>query len=88
MQAGKAAGSREGGRPLQLTMKRGYEVLRDPHLNKGMAFTLEERQQLNIHGLLPPCFLSQDVQVLIILKNFERLTSDLDRYILLMSLQD
>lgn len=34
MQAGKAAGSREGGRPLQLTMKRGYEVLRDPHLNK------------------------------------------------------
>uniref|UniRef100_A0A8C4XIN0 Malic enzyme n=1 Tax=Falco tinnunculus TaxID=100819 RepID=A0A8C4XIN0_FALTI len=54
----------------------------------GMAFTLEERQQLNIHGLLPPCFLGQDAQVYGILKNFERLTSDLDRYILLMSLQD
>uniref|UniRef100_A0A8C3STT2 Malic enzyme n=1 Tax=Chelydra serpentina TaxID=8475 RepID=A0A8C3STT2_CHESE len=54
----------------------------------GMAFTLEERQQLNIHGLLPPCFLSQDVQVLRILVNFERQTSDLDRYILLMGLQD
>uniref|UniRef100_A0A8B9M2G2 NADP-dependent malic enzyme n=1 Tax=Accipiter nisus TaxID=211598 RepID=A0A8B9M2G2_9AVES len=53
-----------------------------------MAFTLEERQQLNIHGLLPPCFVSQDAQVYSILKNFERLTSDLDRYILLMSLQD
>ncbi|XP_025976820.1 NADP-dependent malic enzyme [Dromaius novaehollandiae] len=88
MQAGKAAASREGGKPLQLTMKRGYEVLRDPHLNKGMAFTLEERQQLNIHGLLPPCILSQDVQVFSLLQNFERLTSDLDRYILLMSLQD
>ncbi|KAM9196371.1 NADP-dependent malic enzyme isoform 1-T1 [Mergus octosetaceus] len=86
--AGKAAQSRDAARPLQLTMKRGYEVLRDPHLNKGMAFTLEERQQLNIHGLLPPCFLGQDVQVFSILKNFERLTSDLDRYILLMSLQD
>lgn len=49
------------------------------YLLQGMAFTLEERQQLNIHGLLPPCFLSQDVQVLTILKNFERLTSDLDR---------
>ncbi|KAM8809744.1 NADP-dependent malic enzyme [Eudromia elegans] len=85
MQAEKAAA---GGGRLQLTMKRGYEVLRDPHLNKGMAFTLEERQQLNIHGLLPPCFLSQDVQVYTILQNFERLTSDLDRYILLMSLQD
>uniref|UniRef100_A0A8C0BD77 Malic enzyme n=1 Tax=Buteo japonicus TaxID=224669 RepID=A0A8C0BD77_9AVES len=55
---------------------------------QGMAFTLEERQQLNIHGLLPPCFVSQDAQVYSILKNFERLTSDLDRYILLMSLQD
>ncbi|XP_059687277.1 NADP-dependent malic enzyme [Gavia stellata] len=88
MQAGKAPESREAGRPLQVTMKRGYEVLRDPHLNKGMAFTLEERQQLNIHGLLPPCFLGQDAQVFTILKNFERLTSDLDRYILLMSLQD
>ncbi|XP_074778841.1 NADP-dependent malic enzyme [Athene noctua] len=88
MQAGKAAESRDTGRRLQVTMKRGYEVLRDPHLNKGMAFTLEERQQLNIHGLLPPCFLGQDAQVYSILKNFERLTSDLDRYILLMSLQD
>ncbi|KAM6139647.1 NADP-dependent malic enzyme isoform 2-T2 [Phoenicopterus ruber ruber] len=88
MQAGKAAESRDAGRPLQVTMKRGYEVLRDPHLNKGMAFTLEERQQLNIHGLLPPCFLGQDTQVYSILRNFERLTSDLDRYILLMSLQD
>ncbi|XP_064025335.1 NADP-dependent malic enzyme [Pogoniulus pusillus] len=88
MQVGKAAESRGAGRALQLTMKRGYEVLRDPHLNKGMAFTLEERQQLNIHGLLPPCFLGQDTQVYSILKNFERLTSDLDRYILLMSLQD
>ncbi|XP_019393228.1 PREDICTED: NADP-dependent malic enzyme isoform X1 [Crocodylus porosus] len=53
-----------------------------------MAFTLEERQQLNIHGLLPPCFLSQEVQVLRILTNFERQASDLDRYILLMGLQD
>uniref|UniRef100_A0A8D0GD68 Malic enzyme n=1 Tax=Sphenodon punctatus TaxID=8508 RepID=A0A8D0GD68_SPHPU len=53
-----------------------------------MAFTLEERQQLNIHGLLPPCILSQDVQVLRVLVNFERQTSDLDRYILLMGLQD
>uniref|UniRef100_A0A8C3KEV5 Malic enzyme n=1 Tax=Calidris pygmaea TaxID=425635 RepID=A0A8C3KEV5_9CHAR len=85
MQAGKAAERRD---TPQLTMKRGYEVLRDPHLNKGMAFTLEERQQLNIHGLLPPCFVGQDAQVYSILKNFERLTSDLDRYILLMSLQD
>uniref|UniRef100_A0A8C5REG6 Malic enzyme n=1 Tax=Laticauda laticaudata TaxID=8630 RepID=A0A8C5REG6_LATLA len=54
----------------------------------GLAFTLEERQQLNIHGLLPPCFFSQDMQVLIALKKFERQATDLDRYILLMGLQD
>nr|XP_020650610.1 NADP-dependent malic enzyme [Pogona vitticeps] len=70
------------------TMKRGYDVMRYPSLNKGLAFTLEERQQLNIHGLLPPCFLSQEAQVLRVLRNFERQTSDLDRYILLMGLQD
>ncbi|KAG8444830.1 hypothetical protein GDO86_009836 [Hymenochirus boettgeri] len=70
------------------TKKRGYDITRDPHLNKGMAFSLEERLQLGIHGLLPPCFLSQDVQVLRVLKNFERQKCDLDRYILLMGLQD
>ncbi|XP_053316056.1 NADP-dependent malic enzyme [Spea bombifrons] len=70
------------------TRKRGYDITRDPHLNKGMAFSLEERLQLGIHGLLPPCFLSQDVQVLRVLRNYERQKCDLDRYILLMGLQD
>lgn len=35
MQAAKGDEKRrDAARPLQLTMKRGYEVLRDPHLNK------------------------------------------------------
>ncbi|ERE75374.1 NADP-dependent malic enzyme [Cricetulus griseus] len=55
---------------------------------KDLAFTLEERQQLNIHGLLPPSFISQEIQVLRVVKNFERLNSDFDRYLLLMDLQD
>lgn len=75
-------------RTFQYTRKRGYDITRDPHLNKGMAFSLEERLQLGIHGLLPPCFLSQDVQVLRVLRNYERQKCDLDRYILLMGLQD
>uniref|UniRef100_A0A8C8BJ91 Malic enzyme n=1 Tax=Otus sunia TaxID=257818 RepID=A0A8C8BJ91_9STRI len=54
----------------------------------GMAFTLEERLQLGIHGLLPPCFLSQDVQVLRVMKNYENKSNDLDKYIVLMTLQD
>uniref|UniRef100_A0A8C2L732 Malic enzyme n=1 Tax=Cyprinus carpio TaxID=7962 RepID=A0A8C2L732_CYPCA len=55
---------------------------------RGMAFTLEERLQLGIHGLLPPCFLSQDVQVLRVMKSYETRSNPLDKYILLMTLQD
>ena len=38
-------------RVVQVT---GMDYLREPKLFKGMAFTLEERQKLGIHGLLPP----------------------------------
>uniref|UniRef100_A0A8C5AJ71 Malic enzyme n=1 Tax=Gadus morhua TaxID=8049 RepID=A0A8C5AJ71_GADMO len=53
-----------------------------------MLFGLEERLQLGIHGLLPPCFLSQDVQVLRVMKSYETRSNPLDKYILLMTLQD
>ncbi|XP_051843249.1 NADP-dependent malic enzyme, mitochondrial isoform X2 [Antechinus flavipes] len=78
-----------GSHPVPLALKkRGYDVTRNPHLNKGMAFTLEERLQLGIHGLLPPCFLSQDVQLLRVMRYYEKQPSDLDKYIILMTLQD
>uniref|UniRef100_A0A3Q3E9H1 Malic enzyme n=1 Tax=Labrus bergylta TaxID=56723 RepID=A0A3Q3E9H1_9LABR len=54
----------------------------------GMAFSLEERLQLGTHGLLPPCFISQDVQLLRVLKNYDMQKDDLDRYVFLMGLQD
>ncbi|KAM4702303.1 NADP-dependent malic enzyme, mitochondrial isoform 1-T3 [Discoglossus pictus] len=72
----------------QAIKKRGYDITRNPYLNKGMAFTLEERLQLGIHGLLPPCFLSQDVQALRVIKSYETKSNDLDKYIILMTLQD
>uniref|UniRef100_A0A7N4PJ07 Malic enzyme 3 n=1 Tax=Sarcophilus harrisii TaxID=9305 RepID=A0A7N4PJ07_SARHA len=78
-----------GSHPVPLALKkRGYDVTRNPHLNKGMAFTLEERLQLGIHGLIPPCFLSQDVQLLRVMRYYEKQPSDLDKYIILMTLQD
>ncbi|XP_041270091.1 NADP-dependent malic enzyme, mitochondrial isoform X1 [Onychostruthus taczanowskii] len=82
------ARSSQAGGAAPAVKKRGYDITRNPHLNKGMAFTLEERLQLGIHGLLPPCFLSQDVQLLRVMKNFEKQSSDLDKYIILMTLQD
>ncbi|KAM6139903.1 NADP-dependent malic enzyme, mitochondrial [Pterocles gutturalis] len=84
----QAGGSPATPRRALAVKKRGYDITRNPHLNKGMAFTLEERLQLGIHGLLPPCFLSQDVQVLRVMKNFENKANDLDKYIVLMTLQD
>ena len=36
------------------TTARGYEVLRDPALNKGTSFSLEERKALDLTGILPP----------------------------------
>ncbi|KAM3613946.1 uncharacterized protein V6R79_007491 [Siganus canaliculatus] len=53
-----------------------------------MAFSLEERLQLGTHGLLPPCFINQDVQLLRVLKNYAMKKDDLDRYVFLMGLQD
>ncbi|KAJ3597228.1 hypothetical protein NHX12_000756, partial [Muraenolepis orangiensis] len=54
----------------------------------GMAFSLKERLQLGIHGLLPPCFISQDLQLLQVLRNYDLKKDDLDRYVFLMGLQD
>ncbi|XP_040004583.1 NADP-dependent malic enzyme, mitochondrial [Xiphias gladius] len=87
-QAARVCHSGANRRASVSTKKRGYDITRNPHLNKGMAFTLEERLQLGIHGLLPPCFLSQDVQVLRVMKSYETRSNPLDKYILLMTLQD
>ncbi|CAF3953745.1 unnamed protein product, partial [Rotaria sp. Silwood2] len=67
---------------------KGVELLRNPALNKGMGFTLEERQHMGIHGLLPPAVLTQDIQALRFMINFHRLNNDLDRYSELMNLSD
>ena len=34
-------------------MKRGYELLRDKHAYRSLAFTREERDRLGLRGLLP-----------------------------------
>jgi len=67
---------------------RGIELLRDPFLNKGTAFTLKERQILGIHGLLPPSVFTQEEQLVRILANFRRCSTDLDKFIYLTALHD
>ncbi|CAF3084517.1 unnamed protein product [Rotaria sp. Silwood2] len=67
---------------------KGVELLRNPSLNKGTAFTLEERQHMGIHGLLPPAVVSQEIQALRVMTNLQRAQDDLDRYNELMNLSD
>jgi malate dehydrogenase (oxaloacetate-decarboxylating)(NADP+) len=67
---------------------KGYSLLRDPALNKGTAFTFEEREVLGLSGLLPPRIHSIDEQVERVLWNLRRKSTDMERYIFLTSLQD
>jgi malate dehydrogenase (oxaloacetate-decarboxylating) len=66
----------------------GYELLNDPLLNKGTAFTAAERDAFDLHGLLPPHVAELDDQVKRRLDAFRGLGSDLQRYVFLRGLQD
>ena len=68
--------------------KCGVELLHDPLLNKGTAFTDAERDTLGVRGLLPPRVTTQAGQVNRVLDSFRRKTSDLEKYIYLISLQE
>jgi malate dehydrogenase (oxaloacetate-decarboxylating)(NADP+) len=66
----------------------GVKLLHSPNLNKGTAFTEEERETLGLRGLLPPRISTPEDQVARVLENFERKESDLQRYIYMVGLED
>jgi len=67
---------------------KGVELLHNPLLNKGTAFTLKERQELDLEGLLPPHIFSQDEQKIKVLRTVREKETNLEKYIYLISLQD
>src|SRR2546422_10154889 len=67
---------------------RGVELLGAPALNKGTAFTNEERTQLDLHGLLPPYVETLGEQVVRAYEAYQRKKDDLERHIYLRALQD
>ncbi|XP_078033496.1 NADP-dependent malic enzyme isoform X2 [Augochlora pura] len=81
-------GSRGNGDALCAGMIRGMDHLKNPQLNKGMAFTIEERQTLGIHGLLPAVVKTQDEQLELCRLNLDRYPDDLSKYIYLIGLLD
>ena len=67
---------------------RGKDLLNHNELNKGTAFTEEERSMLGLHGLLPPHVESLDGQVVRAYEAYKRKDDDLERHIYLRALQD
>jgi malate dehydrogenase (oxaloacetate-decarboxylating)(NADP+) len=64
------------------------KILHDPVRNKGTAFTDAERDLLGLRGLLPPRACSPAEQELRVLENIRSKSSDLERYLYLVALQD
>ena len=71
-----------------LTARRGEELLDTPVLNKGTAFTDDERAALGLHGLLPAQVETLDQQVRRAYEAYQRKEDDLERHIYLRQLQD
>jgi len=68
--------------------KKGIELLYDPSLNKSTAFTEAEKQSLGLVGLVPDVTETEDLQLSRVMMQLGHKTSDLDRFIYLVSLLD
>jgi malate dehydrogenase (oxaloacetate-decarboxylating) len=66
----------------------GKDLLSEPVLNKGTAFTDEERTQFELHGLLPPVVETLEQQCVRAYEAYKRKNDDLERHIFLRALQD
>lgn len=67
---------------------RPEEILNNPLYNKGTAFTKEERDSLDLHGLLPFHVSTLEQQVMRRYENFKERKDDLSKYIFLSALQN
>lgn len=62
------------------------EILNNPFLNKGTAFTMEERKELGLIGLLPPYVQTIEEQAAQTYAHMERKTTDLEKRLFLMEI--
>ncbi len=74
--------------PLERRSKRGAEILNDPVLNKGTAFSHAERDALGLRGLLPPRVMTQDEQLARILPGVRAKATPIEQYAYLVALHD
>ena len=74
----------EGGRetmmrptPCIAELPKGFELLHEPSLNKGISFSAAERDALGLRGLLPPRIFSQAQRVRHVMNNIRRKPNNL-----------
>ena len=65
----------------------GYELLHNPRLNRGTAFSAAERRALGLEGLLPPAVTTIPIQVARRHAEIANLNDDLQKYLVLSDLQ-
>ena len=69
-------------------MKRGFDVLHDKSLNRSITFSRRDRDRLGLRGLLPHSLATPRQMVDRLMANLARLPRDIDRYMLLSSVQE
>ncbi|MFM0516253.1 NAD-dependent malic enzyme [Caballeronia jiangsuensis] len=72
---------------MMSTQAFGYDILHNPRLNQGSAFSQEERRKYRLEGLLPPGVTSLEIQIARTHAQLSNLDNDLQRYLFLSDLQ-
>ncbi|HEY5116794.1 MAG TPA: NAD-dependent malic enzyme [Nakamurella sp.] len=67
---------------------RGSAVLASPTINRGTAFTLDEREALGLSGLLPTGVSTLEGQLRRVYAQYQQQTSDLRKWVYLANLRD
>ena len=71
-----------------MTSLTGRELIDDPLLNRGTAYSEEERSRLGLHGLLPPHVETLEEQASRAWEAYAAKATELERHIYLRALQD
>ncbi|MFT7598434.1 MAG: malate dehydrogenase (oxaloacetate-decarboxylating) [Acidimicrobiales bacterium] len=74
--------------PTVFTSLTGRRLLNEPELNKGTAFSSEERTTLGLHGLLPHRTETLDEQITSTRDRYDSFEDDLQRHVFLRALED
>jgi len=72
---------------LDESMAGGYQILQQPHWNKGLSFTPEERVSKNLTGLIPHVMESLQTQCARAMKMINSRQTPIDKYLYLSSLK-